>query len=153
MEFSKNGTWKNDIFSSHRTALQAVAALLVIVLGQNLIAQTGRGNIGGTVTDSQGAVVAGAAVTITSTDTGVTTPTTTNSSGLYAVEQLVPGKYSIKVEREGFGSQEKDNITLTAEQSLGVDFSLQPGKVSEKVTVSATGQLVNTEICRAEPDD
>jgi hypothetical protein len=145
MNFPKNGTWKNDVFSSHRTALQAVVALLVILLAQNLIAQTGRGNIGGTVTDSQGAVVAGAAVTITSTDTGVTTPTTTNGAGLYAVEQLVPGNYSIKVEREGFGSQEKDNITLTAEQSLGMDFSLQPGKVSEKVTVSATGQLVNTE--------
>ena len=145
MEFPKNGILKNDVFSSHRTALQAVAALLVIVLAQNLSAQTGRANIGGTVTDSQGAVVAGATVTATNTATGVATPTSTNGSGLYSILQLIPATYTIKVEKEGFGPQEKENVTLAAEQNLGEDFVLQPGKVSEKVTVVASAQLLHTE--------
>jgi len=48
------------------------------------------------------------------------------------------------VEKEGFGAQEQENVTLTAEQNLGADFALRPGKVSEKVTVEAGAELVHT---------
>ncbi len=49
------------------------------------------------------------------------------------------------MEKEGFGPQAKENITLMAEQNFGADFSLQPGKVTEKVTVEAGAELVHTE--------
>jgi len=68
-----------------------------------------------------------------------------NGSGAYSIIQLTPGVYNIKVEKEGFGPQAKENVTLTAEQNLGADFSLQPGKVTEKVTVQAGAELVHTE--------
>jgi hypothetical protein len=123
----------------------AFAALFAVLGAQGLFAQSGRANIGGTVTDSQGAVVTGATVTATNTATGVSTPATTNGSGVYSIVQIGPGVYNVKVEKEGFGAQQKENLTLLAEQNLGVAFTLQPGKVSEKVTVEATGQLVHTE--------
>ena len=59
--------------------------------------------------------------------------------------QLIPGPYDIRVEREGFGPKEKDGLTLVAEQNASADFMLQPGKVSEKVTVEAGAELIHTE--------
>ena len=122
-----------------------MTALFLTLGAQGLFAQSGRANIGGTVTDSQGAVVSGATVTAMNAATGVATPTTTNGAGAYSLLQLTPGTYILKVEKEGFGAQQKENITLTAEQNLGADFALQPGKVSEKVTVEAGAELVHTE--------
>ncbi len=84
-------------------------------------------------------------VTATNTATGVATSTTTNGAEAYSILQLTPGTYGIKVEKEGFGSQQKDNFTLVSEQNACIDFALQPGKVSEKVTVQAGSELVHTE--------
>ncbi len=122
-----------------------MTALFLMLSVQGLFAQSGRANITGTVTDSQGAVVPDATVTATNTKTGVAVPVVTNSSGVYNIIQLVPGVYLLKVEKEGFGAQQREEITLVAEQSLGANFTLQPGKVTEKVTVSAAGELVHTE--------
>jgi hypothetical protein len=135
----------NQPFTNNFMAILAMLGLFVILGVQSLPAQTGRANISGTVTDSQGAVVSGATVTATNTATGVATPTTTNGAGAFSILQLIPGNYNVRVEKEGFGAQEKANVTLTAEQNLGADFALQPGKVSEKVTVEAGAELVHTE--------
>ncbi len=135
----------NQVFANNFPAILALAALLLALGAQSSFAQTGRANIGGTVTDSQGAVVSGATVTATNTATGVATPTTTNGSGVFSISQVVPGVYNIKVEKEGFGAQQQENVTLTSEQNFGANFTLQPGKVSEKVTVEAGSELVHTE--------
>src|ERR1017187_3970017 len=91
----------NQLFANNFTTMLAMAALFLTLGAQGLFAQSGRANIGGTVTDSQGAVVAGASVTATNTATGVAIPATTNGSGLYNIIQVIPGVYSIKVEKEG----------------------------------------------------
>jgi hypothetical protein len=122
-----------------------LAAFLVILGTQSTWAQSGRANIGGTITDSQGSVVDGATVTATNLATGVATPVTTNSSGLYNIIQVISGVYNIKVEKPGFGSQERQNVMLVAEQNLGADFTLRPGTVSERVEVEAGAELVHTE--------
>lgn len=123
----------------------ALAGLILTLGAQGLFAQTGHANITGVVTDSQGAVIAGATVTATNDATGVATPVTTNSAGSYIVIQLIPGVYTITASREGFATQEQTNYTLVAEQNAGVNFTLQPGKVTEKVTVQAGAELVHTE--------
>src|ERR1019366_6983452 len=143
--FNKKNIRPNQLFTNNFTTMLAMVALFLMIGPQGLFAQTGRANISGTVTDAQGAVVAGATVTASNTATGLVTPTTTNGSGAYSILQLIPGTYTIKVEKEGFGAQEQENVTLTAEQNLGADFALRPGKVSEKVTVEAGAELVHTE--------
>src|SRR5450631_1402331 len=67
-------------------------------------AQEVTATITGTVTDSSGAAVVGAAVTVKSVERGVTFDTTTNDSGLYHVSQLPAGNYEVRVEKEGFAS-------------------------------------------------
>jgi len=135
----------NATFTNTFTAMLAMAALFLLAGAQVMFAQTGRANISGTVTDSQGAVVSGATVTATNNATGVATPTTTNGAGAYSIIQLIPGTYTIRTEKEGFAPAAKEHVTLAAEQNLGADFALQPGKVSEKVTVEAGAELVHTE--------
>jgi len=127
-------------------AWAALLAMAVVIFAtQGLFAQTGRANISGVVTDSQGAVVAGATVSATNNATGVVVPATTNGAGSYSIIQLIPGVYTIKVEKEGFSAQVQEHYTLVAEQNAGINFTLQPGKVSEKVTVQAGAELVHTE--------
>ena len=133
------------IWTGAKCFLVFSAAIFVMLGTQSLFAQTGRANISGTVTDSQGAAVSGAEVTATNTATGVAIPTTTNGSGVYQIQQLIAGTYTLKVEEGGFSTQQKENLTLVAEQNAGVNFTLQPGQVSEKVTVEATAALLQTE--------
>jgi hypothetical protein len=123
----------------------AILALFVMVGAQGLFAQTGGANITGVVTDSQGAVVPGATVNATNIATGVVTPATTNGAGAYNIIQIIPGVYTITAAKEGFSTQVQNDYTLVAEQNAGINFTLQPGKVSEKVTVQAGAELVHTE--------
>lgn len=132
-------------FANSLRAMIALAAVFALLGTPSLFAQTGRANISGVVTDSQGAVVAGATVSATNNATGVVVPATTNGAGAYSIIQLIPGVYTVKVEKEGFSAQEQEHYTLVAEQNAGINFTLQPGKVSEKVTVQAGAELVHTE--------
>ena len=126
----------------------AVTCGLLLMLGifsGSMLGQQGRANISGVISDSSGAVVANARISVTNTDTGVVVPTTSNASGSYNLIQLIPGQYVVKVEKEGFSSQQSQSFTLLAEQNAGMNFTLQPGKVSESISVSATGALLHTE--------
>jgi hypothetical protein len=142
------GQKRNGTLSTLLNAISVffLAALLFgVFCSQNIWAQTGRANISGTVADASGAVVADAKVSVTNVDTGVVIPTRTNSAGVYNVIQLIPGTYTVKVEKEGFSSLQREPFTLVAEQNAGINFTLQPGKVSQQVSVSATGELLHTE--------
>ena len=79
----------------------SILALLALLCGL-AFAQTETGSIIGTVTDPQGAVVAGAKVTVTNNGTGAERSTMTNSNGLYSVTNLQPGDYSVKIEAANF---------------------------------------------------
>src|SRR5258708_4106433 len=90
----------------------AVTALLLLVgMGTPLRAQY-RASLQGTVTDSQGGVIPGATVTLTSKETNITKTATTSDTGVYTIPGLAPGTYSITVEKQGFAKQNLDNILI-----------------------------------------
>lgn len=117
---------------------------LLLLSAVNLFAQTG-GEINGLVTDSSGAAVSGAAVTVTNKATGAARRITTNNDGLYAFPSLLPGSYDLRIEHQGFKSAVRDNITLEIQQALRVDVSMEVGSVDETVTVTSAGALLNAE--------
>ena len=130
---------------SLRGAMATLAVLAFAFGGQNLIAQSGRASITGVVTDSSGAVVQDVTVTATNNATGVDTTAKTNQSGAYSLLQLPAGAYTLRVEKTGFSSQVQSDYVLVAEQNAGVNFSLRPGQVSERVNVEANSELIHTE--------
>ncbi|HEY8714671.1 MAG TPA: carboxypeptidase-like regulatory domain-containing protein, partial [Candidatus Acidoferrum sp.] len=83
--------------------LFAVAALLVLnALSGNAEAQTFRGTILGTVTDTSGLTISGANVSVRNNDTGLTRTATTGDDGSYSAPELPIGNYSVSVEKSGF---------------------------------------------------
>ena len=101
-------------------------------------AQSDRGSITGTITDSTGGIVPDASVTATNTATNVVSRTATNESGVYAIPALLPGTYKVRVEKNGFKAAEQAQVVLAASSTVRVDIGLQVGEVSESVDVSAS---------------
>jgi len=103
------------------------------------------GRINGTVSDSSGAVVPNAAVTITNTATNATRTAVTDDGGFYTVTSLPVGTYTVTVERNGFKKANQAGNVLTADQRLTVNITLEAGNVTETVEVTtAAGETVNT---------
>ncbi|HTP68771.1 MAG TPA: TonB-dependent receptor [Dongiaceae bacterium] len=98
-------------------------------------AQTFRGTILGTVTDSSGAAVPGASVTIKNTDTGLTRTVVTGDSGDYSVPELPIGNYTITVEKSGFKLASVTNVRVDVSAERRADVVLQPGEVAQRVEV------------------
>src|SRR5215813_8460814 len=108
-------------------------------------AQSNAADIQGTVKDSTGAVVANANVTARNPNTNLTRNATTNDEGLYRIVNLTPGDYEITVEATNFKRAVLPRVTLTVGQTGTVDVSLEPGQITESVTISdATSEIVET---------
>jgi hypothetical protein len=99
----------------------------------------------GSVTDSTGAIVASAAVSVSNVATQATHTTTTDSTGAYVFERLPVGDYSLSVKAPGFKSFERTDIHLDATQRVKIDVSMEVGVVSESVTVTGGASLVATQ--------
>ncbi len=97
------------------------------------------GEIRGVVTDSTGAAVPNAAVSLTNTETGVVTKVTTDASGVYDVPQLTPGSYTVAVGAASFKTYVESNVLLRT-APIQVNAVLQIGSVGEQVTVNADNQ-------------
>src|SRR5580704_1574126 len=97
-----------------------------------------RGGIQGTVSDPSGAAVSGAAVTVTAKDTGLSQNTTTDASGVYAINRLGPGLYTVTVEKTGFRKQVENDINVPAEQVISLNLALAVGQMTESVTVKGS---------------
>jgi hypothetical protein len=116
-------------------------ALVFLCLGLLLVrcgtvsAQTFRGTILGTVTDSSGGAVPGAAVTIKNVDTGLTRSVTTSDDGSYAAPELPIGNYNVTVEKAGFKEGVLTGIRVEVSSARRADFVLQPGELAQKVEV------------------
>jgi outer membrane receptor protein involved in Fe transport len=109
-------------------------ALLVFVAG-SATAQTFRGIILGTVTDSSGGTVPGATVTIKNVDTGLTRTLTTSDDGSYSAPELPIGNYSVTVEKQGFKTGLITGIKVEVSTERRADVTLQTGELSQKVEV------------------
>jgi hypothetical protein len=120
----------------------ALAAVLFCA-GQDLYAEV-TGTILGTVSDSSGAAVAGANVTLRSSDTGLVRTLKTTSTGSYQFVSVPVGTYSVQVEASGFQTNAQTGIVLDVNQKYRADFNLKVGAVNEKIEVSANSAQVDT---------
>lgn len=118
-----------------------IAAILVFVVWVGATAASAielTGNIRGVVTDPSGAVVAGATVTATNTQTGVSTKVTSNTDGSYEfVHLLAPSTYNVRCEKTGFKAFQATGIPLRITQIYVQNIQMQLGAVSQQVTVEA----------------
>jgi hypothetical protein len=133
-------------------AVLTATSLLISISGA--LAQPVRGTIQGLVVDSTGAVVAGAQVVVTSDSTGARQSVRTDDRGWFVVTPLDPGTYQVEVTHAGFRRNLR-SITLQVNQRLRVDATLQPGPVTETVTVSAPATVDRTAtslVSRFDPD-
>jgi Carboxypeptidase regulatory-like domain len=117
--------------------------ILVLCLAGFALAQTDTARLIGTITDSTGAVVPNAAVTVTSTGTGRSVTTQTSASGEYVVTALPPGNYHVEVKETGFKTAAAD-ITLEVSQVLEISLKLETGTASTTVDVTGEVSLVET---------
>jgi hypothetical protein len=99
----------------------------------------------GTVTDPSGAAVAGAKVTATSQERGLTFNAATNESGLYRIAQLPVGTYGLKVEKSGFSVASRPAFVLTVNQVARIDIALKVGQASETVEVTGAAPVMETQ--------
>ncbi len=109
------------------------------------------GEISGTVTDSVGARVPGAQVSLLNVLTGVEDKLITNESGVYDANKLTPGNYTAKVSKEGFKTFVSEGILLR-EAAIIVNATLQVGTVSEQVSVMAAPTLLQTDSAEQRAD-
>src|SRR6266852_4826305 len=119
--------------------------VLVFAAAFGVCGQATSGRISGTVTDSSGAVIPNAAVTVTNNATNLVRTVQTDDSGFYTVTNLPVGTYSVSVEQPGFKRALLAENVVAADSRLTIDVTLEPGEVSETVEVSTTvGESVNT---------
>lgn len=140
------------MFASFKTSLVRscqlaglLAVLLIcatVALGQ---AQSNAADLQGFVKDGTGAVVANATVTARNPGTNVSRTATTNDEGNYRIVNLPPGDYEITVEAANFKKAVLTRVMLNVGQTADLDVTLEPGQISESVTISdATSEIVET---------
>ena len=131
---------------SIKVVRQLVQSALLLFFVVALHAQTITGNINGTVTDPSGAIIPGAKVTATNTDTNVQTSTTSNNDGLYSIRFLQIGHYTVKVVAPGFNDRTFGPFTLETNQDAKIDAQMSVAGATQQVTVeSSVAPLLNTE--------
>jgi hypothetical protein len=106
---------------------------------------TGSATLRGLVKDQSGAVIPGAAVTLTNRGTKETRSTITNDEGAYLFGSVAPAQYTLKVELTGFKTYEQSNISLAPSDTRGLDVTLEVGAASETVTVTEQVVELQTE--------
>lgn len=125
-------------------------------------AQVDQGTITGIVQDPSNAVIPGAAITLTNTDTGLVLQGKANASGVFVFSPLKIGNYQVSATAEGFQTTTQEHLHLDIQQRLNVVLTLQPGSVSQTVTVTdappllqtqegAVGQVISTETINNTP--
>jgi hypothetical protein len=123
----------------------AAACCLFVLLGwaPRASAQVAEAGLAGVVTDPSGAAVSGAKVAARDVETTVVRSTTTDGTGHYQLLALAVGAYEVTVTKNGFQTLVQGGIDLVVGQHAQVDFKLQVGGVSQKVTVNADAPIVN----------
>jgi Carboxypeptidase regulatory-like domain/TonB dependent receptor len=113
------------------------SGIIILGLGTTTFGQFGSG-LQGTVTDQNGAIVAGATVTLTNTATNSSSTATTNDAGLYRFNGLPQGTYTVAVTQSGFSKKTVEKVTINAESLQGLDIALTTGEVTAEVIVDGS---------------
>jgi hypothetical protein len=122
-----------------------IALALLLTTGVPVSAQFETGSIVGIVRDTSNAVVPGTTVTLTNTATGVAATRVTASDGAYEFFTVRDGVYVLTAEKSGFSIALVDNVQLQVGARLRVDLEMPVGQLSEKVEVTASAPLLDTE--------
>ena len=124
----------------------AVAVVLVAIMAAPAVAvaQTDTGEISGVVRDTQGGVLPGVIIVAEHLDSGTRIERVTDGQGRYFLASLRTGMYTISAELGGFRRTIRSSVTLQLGQSLGVDFELETGGVTEDVVVTGDQPLLQT---------
>jgi Carboxypeptidase regulatory-like domain len=130
-------------FSLNRLAFVLILAL-VSLGGSTALGQGTSASLTGQVTDNSGAIVPGATVTATNTDTGLAQTTNTNGEGIYLIAPLPPGHYKLTVEARGFERYVQTGVELSVNVNSTQNVALKTGSVQETVTVFENAELINT---------
>src|SRR5438876_4535109 len=121
-----------------------VSLCILLVIGA-AFGQSDRGTVTGTVSDATGAVIPGANVVATNTETSTKYETVSTETGNFTLTQLPPGVYQISVELPGFKRYVRQGITVLVAQILRIDVALEVGAATDEVTVTADAALLRTE--------
>jgi len=137
--------------SRSRTNSQYLIAVMILIAvamagsTPNLWAQAIYGSIYGQITDSTGAAIANATVTVTDVTKGTSVQVTTSSIGEYSVQHLIPDTYDVTVTATGFRGASSKGIRVSADTSPKVDLKLNVGQASESVTVTTEAPQLKTD--------
>lgn len=130
---------------SHRKSIVIGMVWFFCIASAVLNAQQETASVAGQVLDPTGAVLPGAQIAVKNTATGALFMTQTDSAGLYRAPQLVPGVYDFSVSATGFKTVVREAVAVRVADRLRMDFSLQVGDMSERITVAAEAALLQTE--------
>jgi Carboxypeptidase regulatory-like domain len=136
---------------SRKLTFQSLSAhtlglVVVLFLGASIArAQVVSGEITGIAADSSGAVIQGATVIATNVQTNVATQVETNSSGVFRVFGLIPGNYTLTLEKPNFKKFVRENVAVSVDTVVRVDPTLQLGEITESVTVTGAAPMLKTD--------
>ena len=127
---------------------QRTGWLLPLIFGAlcclRVFGQTDAATISGYITDQSGAVVAGAAITLTNVETNINAAQSSNGSGLYVFTNVKPGRYRIVVQKPRFRQIALTDMTVNVQDLLSRNFRMQVGAVGESITVNGDIAYINT---------
>src|SRR5690242_16385850 len=103
------------------------------------------GEVTGRVTDNSGAVIPGASVTLTNTNTNAVRNVVSTEAGAYTFPSIAPGFYRLRTELPGFKAAASEPFEVQVQQVVRLDIVLQVGQISETVEVAATADLLQSE--------
>lgn len=135
---------KQTGLDDRKTFLSWFTISFVLLTVQWAAGQEFRGSISGEVTDSSGAAIPSARVTITNAATNVAASATTDGTGHFAVLYLTPGQYAISAEAKGFKKLVRSGIEVQVGDRLTINLPLEPGAVTEEIRVTADAPLLET---------
>ena len=137
----------NYLSASRKWSTVPIVLLLstTMLMGGKAAAQQATAQLGGKITDSSGAVVVGAEVSLRNSQTGISRKTTSNNDGEYLFTLVPIGNYEITVKQQTFQSYQQKGITLEINQNAKVDVALRAGAPSEVVEVNANATQVDTQ--------
>lgn len=125
------------------TTVRVFLVAATIMASGSSYAQVTTATFVGTASDTSGAVLPGAVVVVTNVDTGVRRESVTDARGEFVLTALPVGRYSVRIEMEGFKTHTVENVTLGAAQTVRQTFTLELGGLEEEVKVTAATRLVD----------
>jgi hypothetical protein len=117
----------------HVAVLICTAFCLILCVATSAFAQSERGTISGTVTDSTGAVIPAAKVSVTNLSTNSSFTSVTTDAGDYAAPSLSPGQYNVRIDKDGFKPTVLANVTVNASTNTRADVTLEVGSALQAI--------------------